>query len=211
MTTKQPVFIEHLLCARNYPKNFRRLTGWFSQQLYRGDTVTIPILQMRKLKQSWFKVFFIENIVLESFSQGYKLNCVPQNFCVDILIRSISKVTVFGKRVCFVCLFVFYFLAAPWGMQDLSSPTRDQTHKPCSGSAVPQLLDGQGSPGEWVLKEVMKVKWGLQGGPSSDACMAGVLVRRVTRTQTHTETRPHEDAGRRRPPTSQRMLEATRM
>lgn len=23
MTTKQPVFIEHLLCARNYPKNFQ--------------------------------------------------------------------------------------------------------------------------------------------------------------------------------------------
>lgn len=36
--------------------------------------------------------------------------------------------------------------------------------------------------------------------------MAGVLVRRVTRTQTHTETRPHEDAGRRWPPTGQRGL-----
>ena len=65
---------------------------------------------MRKLKQSWFKVFFIENIVLESFSQGYKLNCVPQSFCVDILIRSISNVTVFGKRVCFVCLFSIFWL-----------------------------------------------------------------------------------------------------
>ena len=31
-------------------------------------------------------------------------------------------------------------------MRDLSSPTRDQTHAPCSGSAESQPLDGQGSP-----------------------------------------------------------------
>ena len=31
-------------------------------------------------------------------------------------------------------LFIFYFLASPLGMQDLSSPTRDQTHVPCIGS-----------------------------------------------------------------------------
>ena len=43
-------------------------------------------------------------------------------------------------------------------MQDLSSPTRDQAHKPCSGSAVPQLLDRQGGPGEQVIKEVMEIK-----------------------------------------------------
>ena len=66
---------------------------------------------MRKLKQSWFKVFSIENIVLESFSQGYKLNCVPQNTRVAIFIPSTSNVTVFGERV--FCLFVFYLLAAP--------------------------------------------------------------------------------------------------
>ena len=35
----------------------------------------------------------------------------------------------------FSFLFIFYFLAAPWGMQDPSSPTRDRTHAPCSGSA----------------------------------------------------------------------------
>ena len=31
------------------------------------------------------------------------------------------------------------------GMQDLSSPTRDQTHAPCSGSAESQVLDHQKS------------------------------------------------------------------
>ena len=29
----------------------------------------------------------------------------------------------------------FFFPAVPSGMRDLSSPTRDQTHAPCSGSA----------------------------------------------------------------------------
>ena len=31
--------------------------------------------------------------------------------------------------------FFFFFLAAPHGMWDLSSLTRDRTHAPCSGSA----------------------------------------------------------------------------
>ena len=30
----------------------------------------------------------------------------------------------------------FFFLATLGGMQDLSSPTRDRTHVPCSGNAV---------------------------------------------------------------------------
>ena len=41
--------------------------------------------------------------------------------------------------------FVF-FLAMLHGMQDLSSPTRDQTHAPCIGSTESQPLDHQGSP-----------------------------------------------------------------
>ena len=32
-------------------------------------------------------------------------------------------------------IFFFFFLAIPRGMRDLSSPTRDWTHAPCSGSA----------------------------------------------------------------------------
>ena len=31
-------------------------------------------------------------------------------------------------------LFFFFFFAMPWGMRDLSSPTKHQTHDPCSGS-----------------------------------------------------------------------------
>ena len=75
---------------------------------------------------------------------------VPQNFCVDILIRSTSNVTVFGERVfCFVCLFSIFWL-----------------HHEACGILVPlpgieltnPAVDRQGSPGERVLKEVMKVK-----------------------------------------------------
>ena len=34
----------------------------------------------------------------------------------------------------------------PHGIQDLSSPTRDRTRAPCSGSAESEPLDGQGIP-----------------------------------------------------------------
>ena len=46
-----------------------------------GGTVIIPVLQMRKQKQSWFKVFSIENIVLESFSQVLGGLCPPKLLC----------------------------------------------------------------------------------------------------------------------------------
>ena len=39
-----------------------------------------------------------------------------------------------------------FFLATPHGMWDLSSPTRGQTHAPCTGSMESQPLDHQGSP-----------------------------------------------------------------
>ena len=42
-----------------------------------------------------------------------------------------------GSETSLLKFFFFYFLAAPHGMQDLSSPTRDRTHAPCSGSAEP--------------------------------------------------------------------------
>ena len=38
------------------------------------------------------------------------------------------------------------FSSPPCSMQDLSSPTRDQTHAPCNGSTESQSLDHQGSP-----------------------------------------------------------------
>ena len=39
-----------------------------------------------------------------------------------------------------------FFLAVPHGLRDLSSPTKDQTQAPCSGSMESQPLDHQGSP-----------------------------------------------------------------
>ena len=42
--------------------------------------------------------------------------------------------------------FFFPFLATPRGMWDLSSPIRDGTCVPCSGSTESQPLDRQGSP-----------------------------------------------------------------
>ena len=38
-----------------------------------------------------------------------------------------------GSLWSLIC-FLFFFLAAPCGLRDLSSPTRDQTHAPYSGS-----------------------------------------------------------------------------
>ena len=46
--------------------------------------------------------------------------------------------------------FYFYFLALPQGMQGLSSPTRDQTRAPCSGS---------GELNHWTAREVRKPKF----------------------------------------------------
>ena len=40
----------------------------------------------------------------------------------------------------------FVFLAKPRGLWDLSSPTRDQTYTPCSGTIQSNPLDHQGSP-----------------------------------------------------------------
>lgn len=41
-----------------------------------------------------------------------------------------------------MCVF-FFFFAVPLSMWDLSFPTKDQTHVPCSGSTESQLLDHQ--------------------------------------------------------------------
>ena len=45
-----------------------------------------------------------------------------------------------------VCGYSLFFLAAPHGLQDLSSPTRDRACTPCSGSEESQPLGCQGSP-----------------------------------------------------------------
>ena len=40
-----------------------------------------------------------------------------------------------SRTIFFFFLMYLFFLAVPRGMQDLSSPARDGTHTPCSGSA----------------------------------------------------------------------------
>ena len=47
--------------------------------------------------------------------------------------------------------FFFFFSPTPCGMQDLNSPTRDQTRAPCIGNVESQPLDCQGSPSISVL------------------------------------------------------------
>ena len=54
-------------------------------------------------------------------------------------------------------LTLLFFLAAPRGMQDLSSPTRDQTRAPCSESVESQPLDCQGIPDVVHLDCLLKV------------------------------------------------------
>ena len=56
--------------------------------------------------------------------------------------------TIFAEGITrlFICPILFLFLATQRGMRDLSSPTRDRTHVPCSRSSESQPLDCQGSP-----------------------------------------------------------------
>ena len=53
--------------------------------------------------------------------------------------------------VCFVTVF-FFFLAMPWGKQDLNSMTRDQTCTPYTDSVELSPLGCQGSPYVLLLK-----------------------------------------------------------
>ena len=47
-------------------------------------------------------------------------------------------------------------LAAPRSMQDLSSPTRDGTCAPCSGSSESKPLDRQGIRAQYIFKKWMR-------------------------------------------------------
>ena len=53
---------------------------------------------------------------------------------------------IFFDQIIILFYFIYLFLAAPRGMWDLSSPTRDGTQAACSGSTESYLLDHQGSP-----------------------------------------------------------------
>ena len=46
----------------------------------------------------------------------------------------------------YIYMYVCIYIAMLHDMQDLSSPTRDQTHTACSGSTESQPLDHQENP-----------------------------------------------------------------
>ena len=65
--------------------------------------------------------------------------CVSYAFCALVkkslpILRSQRCSLRFSSEVCFGCF--SFFLAVPWGMWDLGSPTRDWTPAPCVGSAA---------------------------------------------------------------------------
>ena len=54
-------------------------------------------------------------------------------------------------------LFIFYFLAMPCSIQNLTSSTRGGTHDPCIGSIELYSLDCQGVPRKHLFKLVILV------------------------------------------------------
>lgn len=64
----------------------------------------------------------------------------PLGNCIMLFSLSGYSVCVFGSRM---FLFFFFFFFTYLGMQDLSSPTRDPAHPPCSGSAESSPLGHQ--------------------------------------------------------------------
>ena len=78
----------------------------------------------------------------------------------------------------------FSFLAMPRGTWELSSPTRDGTHVPCTGSVESWPLNHRGSPkAQWMLRERRDCFW-LRGLPD---CLckwsAGWASRRALREE----------------------------
>ena len=53
--------------------------------------------------------------------------------CKGIMLYEISQTT--ANTMTSLTCGIFFFLAMPLGLWDLSSPTRDRTRAPCSGSA----------------------------------------------------------------------------
>ena len=91
-------------------------------------------------------------------------------------------------------LFSFsFFRAAPCGMRDLSSPTRDRTHAPCSGSAVLTT----GPPGKSLLTNP------LEGWVHTPSIFRSLMARAVPKTRGRKkcmlkEQRDKKGLGRRR-------------
>ena len=64
---------------------------------------------------------------------------------IQSFVHTCVCIYIYVHKHIYIYIYIF-FLAAPHSMQDLSSPTKDQTSTPCSGSAESQPLDQQGSP-----------------------------------------------------------------
>ena len=68
-------------------------------------------------------------------------------------------VDIYSKKNVFkIYLLIFWFLASPLGLGDLSSPTRDRTQAPCSVSAKSYPLDCQGIPPKFLFECRLKKK-----------------------------------------------------
>ena len=63
---------------------------------------------------------------------GQASGCLPNTHTLIEVLQNPMGQGLFSPPLFF---FLFFFLATPCGMWDLSSPTRYQTRAPCSGSA----------------------------------------------------------------------------
>ena len=73
-----------------------------------------------------------------TISMKHRQEIIAQDHAHLPHVSSFLQERILVHGILFVCLFSFFgffVLAAPHGMWDFSSPTRDQTHGPCIGSA----------------------------------------------------------------------------
>ena len=111
-------------------------------------------------KEPWF--LFLENCIWNQvLGTKNAWNGSILHFCksLECLIED-RWILILASNVLFVVIysFLFLFLAALCGIQDLSSPVRDQTCAPCLGSAESSPLDYQGSPLCYTLDKSLKEK-----------------------------------------------------
>ena len=106
------------------------------------------------LQVKYYLIFYYSDCVLFcNLISGYWYYLVRHCFHTSVL--SLRFFLVCGpflesllnlSQYCFCFMFWGFFFFCPWGMWDLSSPTRDQTHIPCT--------QRQGSLNHWANREV---------------------------------------------------------
>ena len=88
--------------------------------------------------------------------------CGGDHILVHLLCRVQLRIQALDAKHCGSAppmVLVSSFLTVPQCMRDLSSPTRDQTHAPCSGSAEYQPLGCQESPSTMVFISRAVIIW----------------------------------------------------